>query len=506
MKLKNLWLSITSALLMVFSFPNIVEPGLGIHTAFLIWVAYIPLFIAIFSEEKTINVFMYSTITGLFFYLGGLYWLCAIKPMGIFAYVAWFALSSYLTILFAAAAGIARLISKKYKISLFFSFPVVFVIFDYIREWLFSGCSFLTPAQSQFQNIFLIQTASVTGLYGIVFLIVVVNAFLALLWMKKTEEIKSPQGALVFAIAAVILVFSAMGYMAPEKQGRIKIKTAILQPDINQDVEWNSAYKKKVLEVFKELSDKIKNEKIDLVVWPESGFPGFLQHEKSDTKAIAAWTGNRAYTLVGGDYYERASDKNYLYYNSVFVVDPKGKLINRYDKRHLVPFGEYVPFEHVFTFIRKVVRRYGFNGFEFGKKVEPLNLGQYKAGALICYDSLFPEISRETVKKGAGILAHLSYETWYGKGPASAQVFTNTILRAVENHVYIVRSVASGISGIVTDRGKIVGTTGLFKRETLVAEVYINDTKTFYTKYGDVFVYLLFLLMAVFIGIKVVKK
>ena len=108
---------------------------------------------------------------------------------------------------------------------------------------------------------------------------------------------------------------------------------------------------------------------------------------------------------------------------------------------------------------------------------------------MICFDSFFPEIARQFARNGAGFLAHLSYETWYGVSPASAQIFTNAALRAVENDMYLVRCVSSGISGVVDNRGRITRTTRLFSREAFPADIKVKAPGylTFYAKHGDWF-------------------
>src|SRR5208283_3756097 len=154
------------------------------------------------------------------------------------------------------------------------------------------------------------------------------------------------------------------------------------------------------------------------------------------------------------------------------------------------------------------VRRYGYESFSPGKKIAPLSMDGKYFGVLICYDSLFPEISRDFVKKGAEFLVHLSYETWYGKTPASAQIFTNTALRAVENNVWMARCVESGISGIVDNRGAITLSTKLFERTAVTGDIFIRRDKSssFYTACGDWFIYVLLLVLALLVILRIVKK
>jgi apolipoprotein N-acyltransferase len=277
------------------------------------------------------------------------------------------------------------------------------------------------------------------------------------------------------------------------------MKTAVLQPDINQDVEWTPKYKDETLRVFKEMMAQAQAQSPDVYIWPETGYPGIFNADPYGPAEVASWSGAKAYNIVGSDSanYQKGEMN---YYNSVFVLTPGAVISGTYSKMHLVPFGEYVPFSDTLKFVHKVVKRYGYVGFESGKKIEPLALNGVFTAPLVCYDALFPEISREFALKGADFFTHLSYETWYSRTPASAQIFTNTVLRSVENDLYLARAVASGISGIVSNTGSITASTKLFRKEVLVGAIYVKPgkAKTPYTKYGDWFIFLCAALLIMF--------
>jgi len=493
-KIKYILLSVISGILLAFSFPNFIEQDIFVHTFFIIWIAFIPLFLILYEEVSYKEIFVYGFITGAVFYLLSLYWLCNIKPMGIFAYVAWLTLSLYLSLFFGASMFLSFIFKKNCNIDFLLSIPISFTILEYLREWLFTGFPLQTPAQSQLYFYPFIKILKITGVAGANFLIYFVNILITDIIFKKKINFNLTKTNFIFFVFILSVIFiSFIISNIKSKDNYKKIKIAILQPDINQDVsEWTGDFRENTLKTFKELVLRLKDEKPDIIVWPETGYPGVLNYEKWRAKEISEWL-KGAWHIIGSDKIEILKDNERNYYNTAFIIDEKGNIKGEYSKYHLVPFGEYVPLQNVFSFVKKVVKRYGYVSFTPGEKIEPINYKNIKLGTLICYDSLFPEISREFVKKGASLLVHMSYETWYGRTPATSQIFQNTALRAVENDVSLVRCVASGISGFVDNNGKIYNKTKIFTRQTEIKNVDYkeNNLISFYTKYGDWFVYLI---------------
>lgn len=497
MNRKHVFYSVLTGFLLAFSHPNFIEQGLKIHTFFFIWFAYIPLLYVLLKESLKKNLFICGIISGSVFYLTAFYWMWNIKPMGAGAYVAWLSLGVYLSVFLAVSLVLARVLEERFKIAYLFSLPAAFTVMEFCREWMFSGFQLLTPAQSQHQFLALLAMLSITGVYGPAFLILFVNMLALKLLTGEKPDLKNASHIAALACAIMLVLFAFVEGLKPAAGS--KIRAAIIQPDIDQDVEWSQEFKEASLKTYKGMITGLKDEKPEIIIWPETGYPGILNMEPWKTAEMAAWLPG-AYNLVGSDSYSR--DKSGVnYYNSAFLLDDKGAITGTYSKFHLVPFGEYIPFQHTLSFVKKVVRRYGYTGFTPGTKIEPLDYNGTKLGVVICYDGLFPEISREFVKKGARFLAHLSYETWYGRTPATSQIFLNTAMRAIENGVPLIRSVSSGISGFVAANGKIYSTTGLFERRAAVADIEVDAKagRTFYTLFGDWFVCFLAFLTAVLI-------
>jgi apolipoprotein N-acyltransferase len=190
--------------------------------------------------------------------------------------------------------------------------------------------------------------------------------------------------------------------------------------------------------------------------------------------------------LFGSPSYEEEGGRA-SFANSAFLLKPDGVLAGRYDKMHLVPYGEYVPLRRFFPFIGKIVQ--GVGEFRPGKGFYPISYHGRRFGVLICYEGIFPEAARDYKNRQAHLLVNITNDAWFGKTSAPYQHLSMTVFRAIETRLYLVRSANTGISAVIDPTGRIVSRTGLFERTVLKGEVKFIDAKTFYEAYGDVFVY-----------------
>ncbi len=506
MNITGVLLSLFSGILLCFSFPNFIENTTSVHTSFFMWFAFVPVFYLVYNTKRIIDVLAYSLITGLVFYLAGLYWFCYVGPMGVFAYVAWAALCVYFAVLFAGTAGAAFILKQKFDLPYLLTLPSLFTFSEFVREWLFTGFPNLTPAQSQHQFTFILQLLKITGVYGLNFIIYFINAAIAAAIIREREELKKAGTVLSAAVFMILIVLTVAVNMKKDTFSGGVLKCAILQANIDQNVKWDAAFRINTLREFRQMTQEASVVKPDLYVWPETGFPGQIGADERARLEVSGWS-KGAYNLMGSDRADFSSGHP-KYYNSVYLISGKD-ILGIYSKYHLVPFGEYIPFQDAIPFVNKVVQRYGYIGFSRGVEIKPIMMNaSYGFGSLICYDSFFPEISREFARKGAGFLTNLSYETWYGVSPASAQIFTNALLRAVENDLYFVRCVASGISGVADNRGRILKTTKLFTKDILICDIRVKNSNdasgsmTLYTKYGDWFPWAAIFLPAAVLAIR----
>jgi len=273
------------------------------------------------------------------------------------------------------------------------------------------------------------------------------------------------------------------------------VGVAVVQGNIEQAVKWNRDYQLRTLEVYETLTGEWAGAGTELVVWPETAMPFFFQDgdgKQRRIRQLARETG--AYLLLGSPSY-RDKDGAVRYGNSAFLVSPEGEITGKYDKVHLVPFGEYVPLKKLFDFMEKLVA--GVGDFAPGEGWNPLSMRRGTLGVLICYEGIFPEISRTYKRKGARLLVNITNDGWYGTSSAPYQHLAMSLFRAVENRLYLVRSANTGISALISPAGEVVLNTDIFKRTGLRGSVGLLAMESPYSRYGDIFVYFCFFFSAI---------
>ena len=230
---------------------------------------------------------------------------------------------------------------------------------------------------------------------------------------------------------------------------------------------------------------KVAQEKPDLILWPETATPFFFQDAKEYQPLVLDIPINtKAFLLFGSPSYKIEKGK-VNHYNSAYLASPSGQIIGKYDKIHLVPFGEYVPLSELLSFIGSLGE--GIGDFKSGQEIFNFSLPQGKFGALICFEIIFPDLCRRFVKQGADFLVTITNDAWFGRTSAPYQHFSIAAFRAVENRVFVARAANTGITGLIGPTGKILKQGAIFTEETMTGTIHLMKEKTFYTHYGDVF-------------------
>jgi apolipoprotein N-acyltransferase len=276
-----------------------------------------------------------------------------------------------------------------------------------------------------------------------------------------------------------------MGMIDQRMSQNAPLKIGLVQGDIDQSIKWDEAFQLETLNIYEKLSLRVAEDKPDLVIWPETATPFFFQDAKEYQPLIRDIPKKtNAYLLFGSPSYKIEKNK-VNHYNSAYLVSPSGELIGKYDKIHLVPFGEYVPMQDLLFFIGSLGE--GIGDFKSGKEIFNFSLPQGKFGVLICFEIIFPDLCRRFVKKGANFLVTITNDAWFGRTSAPYQHFSMAVFRAVENRVFVARAANTGITGIIDPKGKILKEGGIFEPGTMNGTIRLSDQKTFYTLYGDVF-------------------
>ncbi len=489
-------LAIISGILLTGSFPQTSFPWLA-------WFALTPLFIAA-KDLQFKDGFKIGLLTGLVHNITLLYWLSYTMetyghlPLYLCIPIL-FLFSFYLSFYIALFSGALTRITVK-PLMLFFMIPVLWVSLEYIRSFLFTGFPWELTAYSQYKSLHIIQVSDILGPYGVSFLLVLSNAtvFIGFLYLtksgwkgKKVSGVHFAASALIFLFALTIVWF--YGKIRIETTDKIvsashKTRISVIQGNIKQSEKWDPALQYSATKKYLDLSGSVMAEKPDLVVWPETAAPFYFLYDTGLTEMVQRGVAETGVSfLIGSPSFIQSKD-NIDYYNSAYLIGPDGKVAGKYDKVHLVPFGEYVPLKKWLPFLGKIVENVG--DFRSGKKGATISLNGHCIGVLICYELIFPYLSRAEVKNGAGLLVNITNDAWYGKTSAPYQHFSMAVFRAVENRRALVRAANTGISGFIDPSGRITASTPLFEDAAMTRDIPILNEKTLYTRFGDLFAFI----------------
>ena len=491
-------LSAISGILLGLIFPRFnFEP--------LAWFAFIPLFSAMEAKTPQRSALL-GFITGMVFYTWGLSWINNTlinygNLPSVVSFMVLGLLAAYLSFYTALFCYLIRRVCKENR-GLFFLFaPVLWVSLEYLRSTHSEfGFSWLGLGYSQFKTLQVIQMAEITGVYGISWLIMLLNAGLYLAW--KTWREPGNMGARF--ISVTLLVFACwwgygsvtMNRYTPNTDKNPSLTVGLIQGNVEQFMKWNPVYQKLVMSKYRDLTLAAAQSKPQLIVWPETALPFYYNQHSVGTKFVKDLARQTQTPILFGSPHKENRDGRTIHYNSAYLVSDTGDTQNRYDKIHLVPFGEFVPFRKLLFFVEKMVEMIG--DFGRGKEAILFDVAGYQAGVSICYEIIFPDLIRQAVKNGAHFLINITNDAWFGKSAASYQHMSMGALRAVENRVPIVRAANTGISGTIDANGALRDETDLFVEAAKITKITPRQRGlTFYTAYGDVFSWICLVLTVV---------
>lgn len=486
-------LSILTGLLTALSFPKW-------NLWILSWVSLIPMLYAAdgLNLKKS---FFWGWFSGWISFCGILYWIVpTFRAAGVSTIVGILSvslLSAYIAVyygLFTAifqfllsqgsnGSGTYDLPQKKFRIILtqgaITLSSAVWVSLEYLRTNLFGGFPWGLLGYSQWQNHRLIQISQLTGIYGVSALMVAVNLSLYICFKKRriVSEL-----FFLFPLLIGSLIFMNMKTINHSPQPLLKV--AVLQGNIDQYKKWGPEYVQEILSAYGELSGNARTKNPDLIIWPETSAPGWIPEDRG----LLQWIQKRVQKTARFNLIGAVTSEGGRNYNSAFLFSPDGKISNRYDKMHLVPFGEQVPFQSILGNWIPVLNQLG--GFHSGKNVTILETPKARLGTSICYEAIFPGLIRRQAHDGADILVNMTNDGWYLDTAAPEQHFSMNVFRAIENQRYLIRAANTGISGVIQPDGKILKMTKLNEKTFLTEMVSPDRVQTFYTKFGDIFAWI----------------
>ena len=488
MKQKDILLSAVSGILLIFSFPNL-------DFGFFAWFALVPLLYAI-EGKNLLAALVLGLVTGFTSFLGILYWIIvAVHTYGnvplVLSGLILLLLIAYLSLFVGTFTYLTRFLQIHLGSPVIILCPLLWVGLEYLRSFFLTGFPWALLGYSQHLNLPFIQSADLLGAYGLSFALVLENVTLCLI-IRQWSTRRFPYRAVIVTVI-ILLSFFIYGYVrigAVEQQAsqQPSLKIGLVQGNIDQSMKWDESFRRETMVIYERLTLKVAQEKPDLILWPETATPFFFQDAKEYQPLVLDIPLNtKAFLLFGSPSYKIEKGKA-NHYNSAYLASPAGQIIGKYDKIHLVPFGEYVPLSNLLTFIGSLGE--GIGDFKSGQEIFNFSLPQGKFGALICFEIIFPDFCRRFVKQGADFLVTLTNDAWFGRTSAPYQHFSIAAFRAVENRVFIARAANTGITGLIGPTGKILMQGAIFTEEAMTGTIHLMKEKTFYTQYGDVFAWI----------------
>ncbi|MGB9596155.1 MAG: apolipoprotein N-acyltransferase, partial [Candidatus Poribacteria bacterium] len=407
-------------------------------------------------------------VTGIIYFGGVMYWIMILVPFSTVFWVTlgYLVLSLYLacyvflwtvSVNFISGHWLKRLNirSFEYKLAYIFLVALSWTGLEVLRGYIVSGLPWAGLGYTQWSNILIIQIASTFGAYGVTFVIVLINASIAVFvndirsWKSSLKSIIIPAGILV-----TCLIYGWIVSSHPLESKKIKV--ALIPGNIKQKDKMNSWGDKSgwIFDKYIDITYKAIDEKPDLIVWPETAVPQLMFPESEEYDKIkfllSRWS---TYMLMGAISYERIRS-GYKIYNSAFLLDPKGKIIDKYDKIHLVPISESFPFkQYLPEKIKNLV--VGISDFDSGNMYTVFSTPYANIGVPICFESVFPQISRQFIVSGANVIGIITNDSWFIGTSAAEQHFSMAPFRAVENRTSVFRCANYGISCIIDPYGRV---------------------------------------------------
>ena len=455
------------------------------------WFGFVPLLFALRGVSPK-RAFLFSYITGIVFWAITIYWLVHVTLLGQIILIL------YLSLYFGAFGFIVSRSKFSFTFHLspftFFFIPSLWVLLEYLRAHLLTGFGWAFLGYSQYLNLPIIQIADIAGVYGVSFLLMLTNvAIWEMLLRVKGQGLRVKERKIWLFSFFVLFVFS-LGYGCYKLSSftlypsPLTLKVSVIQGNIPQELKWAPGMKGVILNRYLELTRGAAIDKPDLIIWPESSNPGFVGEDEGIFREILDYAAFVKTPVLIGTVIKEEND----YFNSALLIDAQGEVAGRYDKLHLVPFGEYIPLKKMLPFLEVVVP---IGDFTAGKEYTLLGLQrtEVRFAVLICFEDTVSKLSREFVKRGADFLVNITNDGWYKDTSAPYQHLSASVFRAVENRIPLVRAANTGVSCFIDTKGRISGRVAEGNKDTFITgyrsrEITLNKSPSIYNFAGDWFV------------------
>jgi apolipoprotein N-acyltransferase len=418
---------------------------------------------------------------GLVFFLIGTHWIARLSDVAStipwIKYPAWLAAGAYLALFGGLVTLLAGWLARRAPLALVF--PLALVVVEELRGSGELGFPWFQAGYTQHAYAPVIQLASLGGVMLVTLWLAAANV---LLWraLTGTSRLRAALGALL--LLGLPWAWGARVLDAAPRGSSIRV--ALVQGNIAGEIKWSGHHQPEILRTFLNLSDRAAASRPAVIIWPETATGSYLRKQMDQAVAVAECAHRTGVPIFTGfaDYDYAAAD-HLRNYNAAGVFAADGTMGPTYAKRHLVPFGERMPFERWIPGLAKV----DFGQAEWtpgsGVVLFPSAAGAF--GCLICFESIFPDLSRESVRAGARWLVNITNDEWFGNGAAISQHAAMAVFRAVENHVPLARCANTGRTLIIDANGRVTASLPTFRADVLIGELSRPGFVTPYTRLGD---------------------
>ena len=499
MNRKDFYLISLSAVLFSLAFPPL---PLG----FVAYFSLVPLIIALDNKSPTF-AFGLGYLFGLISNSLLLFWVGWATIGGTVAAIVLLCLYTAILCWFYA------LVQRRWKVSALFFFPFLWVAMEYVKSLTEVSFPWLNLSYTQTYYLKLIQYASLWGNYAVSFWILWLNLlFYFFIKHKKRWKIAT----LLFAIMIILpyiygarVMSERVVRMDPGWKGE-EIKVALLQGNMEPKIKWDDRFLDYNIQTYMDMSKKAAQEQVDLIIWPETAAPCYLAAESLYLARVQETCDElNVPLLVGTNDYGVTPEGKLRYYNSAFLFTPHGGYPQVYNKIHLVPFSEKIPYDQIFHLSDKI--QLGQSDFSNGEELTIFEVKRGKFATLICFESVYPTLVRDFVKRGAEFLVNITNDGWFGKTHGPFQHAQIAVFRAIENRIAIARCANTGVSMFIDPYGRVKNATRIFTRNIVVDKIPLRRkdntfSGTFYSRYGDWFASLCCLISFMAIAIALFRK
>ena len=525
-------LPVAAGLLMAAAFPRANQAWLG-------WAAWIPLILFVARAQSRRAAFIGGWLTGVTGFFILLWWMPEVMSNygGMPSFLPWAAYALLVAILAcypaAVCAFISHLIFRRGERCLLL-FPFAWIVMELAASVSpIDGFPWLLAGYTQTRFLPVIQIADIAGIYGVSFVLLCVNTSIA--WfihkeapgklpleeklnargtrIKKTDRVadaaqhgdsfarqftrRFPGGkrgcevfAPLLAAGAVVGFTLVYGYASINRWEKTEapFQAALLQGNLAVD-DSHDVLHEKFLNGYVRMADSLEPGSVDVLILPESSAPKSFHNDDDYRRAMENLARRYSMGLVLSNINMKvSSDETREYFNSAFFLSEEGSLTGVYDKIHLVPFGEYIPYKKLLFFAETISKEMG--GFSAGRELRVMPLGGRTANAVICFEAVFPDLVRRFVALGSQLIVNLTNDGWYGISAAPYHHLEIARMRAVENRRFFLRAANTGISAVIAPTGRITASTELAEEAICLGRFGFIEEMTFYSRHGNVFIWL----------------